>query len=76
MRRGDARRPRVARADDLGGQLERRDEAVRQISGDARQIKAIARTLGFSDTRGFRRAFQRWTGLTPQQFRERHRRRC
>jgi AraC-like DNA-binding protein len=54
----------------------RRDEAVRQIARDARQIKAIARTLGFSDPRGFRRAFQRWTGLTPQQFRERHRRRC
>jgi AraC-like DNA-binding protein len=54
----------------------RRDEAVRQIARDARQIKAIARTLGFSDPRGFRRAFQRWTGLTPQQFRDRHRRRC
>jgi AraC-like DNA-binding protein len=54
----------------------RRDEAVRQIARDAHQIKAIARTLGFSDPRGFRRAFQRWTGLTPQQFRERHRRRC
>jgi AraC-like DNA-binding protein len=52
----------------------RRDEAVRRVARDAGQIKAIARTLGFSDPRGFRRAFQRWTGLTPQQFRERHRR--
>jgi AraC-like DNA-binding protein len=54
----------------------RRDEAVRQVARDARQIKAIARTLGFSDPRGFRRAFRRWTGLTPQQFRDRQRRHC
>jgi AraC-like DNA-binding protein len=54
----------------------RRDEAVRQLGHEMRQIKAIARAIGFSDPRGFRRAFKRWTGLTPQQFRERHRVRC
>lgn len=54
----------------------RRDEAVRQLAYDTRQIKAIARAVGFSDPRGFRRAFKRWTGLTPQQFRERHHVRC
>jgi AraC-like DNA-binding protein len=53
----------------------RRDEALRQLIQDARQIKAIGRAIGFSDVRGFRRAFKRWTGLTPQQFRDRHRQR-
>jgi AraC-like DNA-binding protein len=51
----------------------RRDEAIREMLRDAREIKAIARAVGFSDPRGFRRAFKRWTGLTPQQFRGRHR---
>jgi AraC-like DNA-binding protein len=51
----------------------RRDEAVHQLAHEMRQIKAIALAVGFSDPRGFRRAFKRWTGLTPQQFRERHR---
>jgi AraC-like DNA-binding protein len=53
----------------------RRDEAVRQIAHDTRQIKAIAHAVGFSDPRGFRRAFKRWTGLTPREFRAHHHRR-
>jgi AraC-like DNA-binding protein len=51
----------------------RRDAAIREMARDAREIKAIAHGMGFSDPRGFRRAFKRWTGLTPQQFRERGR---
>ena len=51
----------------------RRDEAIREMLRDAHEIKAIARAVGFSDPRGFRRAFKRWTGLTPQQFRGRYR---
>jgi AraC-like DNA-binding protein len=51
----------------------RRDEAIRQLTRDAHQIKAVARAVGFSDPRGFRRAFRRWTGLTPQQFLDRRR---
>ncbi len=51
----------------------RRDEAIQELARDARQIKAIARAAGFSDPRGFRRAFKRWTGLTPQQFHDRRR---
>src|SRR6185436_573776 len=49
----------------------RRDEALRQALDEERQLKAIAGAVGFSDQRGFRRAFKRWTGLTPQQFRRR-----
>jgi AraC-like DNA-binding protein len=52
----------------------RRDEAIRRIADEEHQIKAIARAIGFSDPRGFRRAFLRWTGLTPRQFRTRHHR--
>jgi AraC-like DNA-binding protein len=51
----------------------RRDEAIREMLGHAHEIKAIARAVGFSDPRAFRRAFKRWTGVTPQQFRVRHR---
>jgi AraC-like DNA-binding protein len=49
----------------------RRDEALRLFSAGmrARSIKAIAEAVGFADVRGFRRAFKRWTGVTPQQFR-------
>lgn len=32
-------------------------------------VEAIAAILGYSDTANFRRAFKRWTGLTPQQYR-------
>ena len=49
----------------------RREAAIRQIADEQRQLKAIASAVGFSDLRGFRRAFKRWTGLTPQQFRNR-----
>jgi AraC-like DNA-binding protein len=50
----------------------RRDQAVR-LMDDACQLKAVAHAVGFSDPRGFRRAFKRWTGLTPRQFRDRRR---
>jgi len=33
-------------------------------------IEQVSRQLGFRDIRGFRRAFRRWTGRTPSEFRE------
>jgi len=45
------------------------DEAIRQAIDRRRPFKAIAAAVGFADPRAFRRAFKRWTGITPQQFR-------
>jgi AraC-like DNA-binding protein len=47
------------------------DEAIRQAVDARRPFKAIAAAVGFADPRAFRRAFKRWTGTTPQQFRMR-----
>jgi AraC-like DNA-binding protein len=44
--------------------------AARQMLKDPRRrIGDIARTLGYSDHAHFTRAFQRWTGITPRDFR-------
>jgi AraC-like DNA-binding protein len=51
----------------------RREEAIQRTLEDRCQLKAIGAALGFADPSGFRRAFKRWTGLTPQQFRQSHR---
>jgi AraC-like DNA-binding protein len=51
----------------------RRDEALRLARDEQRPLKAIAAAVGFADPRCFRRAFKRWTGTTPQQFRLRGR---
>lgn len=48
------------------------DEAIRQAIEEHRPFKTIATAVGFSDPRAFRRAFKRWTGTTPQEYRARH----
>lgn len=49
---------------------EARFEAARRMlrESDVR-IGEVARTLGYSDGAHFTRAFQRWTGVTPRDFR-------
>jgi AraC-like DNA-binding protein len=47
----------------------RRDAAIRCLRDRERQLKTVAAAVGFADMRSFRRAFKRWTGLSPQQFR-------
>jgi AraC-like DNA-binding protein len=51
----------------------RRDVARAALAG-IEPIKAIAERLGYSEQSAFHRAFKRWTGMTPGQYREQHRR--
>jgi AraC-like DNA-binding protein len=46
---------------------ERAQRMLRQGAG----TQAVAEAVGFSDSRCFRRAFRRWTGLAPSEYRER-----
>jgi len=53
----------------------RRDCAVDLLESRAMTIEHIAERLGYSDASNFNRAFQRWLGMSPRAFRERHVRR-
>jgi len=52
-------------------QQARRAAAQRMLTDGTAAIGEIARTLGYSDPAHFTRAFQRWTGSTPRDFRDR-----
>jgi AraC-like DNA-binding protein len=47
------------------------DVARRLLYDSTATIQDVADRLGFSEPSAFHRAFKRWTGLTPQQFRAR-----
>jgi AraC-like DNA-binding protein len=47
----------------------RRDLAERYLAGDDVSISEVAFLLGFSELSSFHRAFKRWTGRTPAEFR-------
>ncbi|MCX4247080.1 helix-turn-helix transcriptional regulator [Paraliomyxa miuraensis] len=47
----------------------RRTMAMERLARGSRSISAIAQELGYSDSAHFHRAFRRWTGLGPRQFR-------
>ena len=47
--------------------------ARRELGNPVRQLHEIALLTGYADTRAFLRAFRRWTGMTPSQYRERGR---
>jgi AraC-like DNA-binding protein len=55
----------------FGGVLDttRRDLAFHHLANPARQISEIAYLLGFAEAASFNRAFRRWTGLTPTEYR-------
>ena len=47
------------------------DAALQMLKNPERRIGEVARTLGYADHPHFTRAFHRWTGLTPREFRRR-----
>jgi AraC-like DNA-binding protein len=49
--------------------LEKAKVALKSAQTDVQQL---ALDLGFSDRRGFERAFKQWTGLTPAAYRRQH----
>ena len=48
----------------------RRELALQYLRGSERPIIEIAFLLGFSEPSNFSRAFRRWTGVSPRQYRE------
>ncbi|WP_245000456.1 AraC family transcriptional regulator [Marinobacter daepoensis] len=51
----------------------RRDLALTAVKTSHQSLADIALSLGFAEASPFYRAFQRWTGLPPAQWRRRHR---
>ncbi len=49
----------------------RRDAAVHHLCGSSRPVAEIAAALGFRETSAFHRAFKRWTGVQPGEYRRR-----
>ena len=50
----------------------RQDKALRYVAGDQYALGEIAFLLGFSELSAFSRAFKRWTGTSPAEYRARH----
>ncbi len=47
-----------------------RDEAIRSLESGAESLSDLSIRLGFSESSAFTRAFRRWTGASPAQYRD------
>jgi AraC-like DNA-binding protein len=47
----------------------RAEQATARLCEPGTSLSHLAESLGFSDDRAFRRAFRRWTGLSPREYR-------
>ncbi len=45
--------------------------ACSYLRQDGRSVTEVTFLLGFADTSNFTRAFKRWTGVSPTEFRQR-----
>jgi AraC-like DNA-binding protein len=50
----------------------RAEEACRDVLDPRLDLTGIASRLGFAHPNGFYKAFRRWTGLSPREYRARH----
>ncbi|HEX5277091.1 MAG TPA: helix-turn-helix transcriptional regulator, partial [Fluviicoccus sp.] len=51
----------------------RRRDAMRLLANSGLSVEQVAVRLGYSDPANFTRAFRKWSGVTPRQYREQSR---
>ena len=49
---------------------QRREKALLLLRSPSLSLDEVAEQLGYSDTSNFRRAFRRWTGVSPATYRK------